>query len=345
MMGDLEDQVSSSAAGENVGALFRYDLANPVTVPDRTSTLVSIINERVAGKEVVYFRPELMRGASQVSPYRAVMFENNTNFSLEKGPVSIFAGGTFVGEGFLDRMEQGSTTFLTYSIDGKVVMAPTTRNSQEGMRLLKIIDGMIVSEVLEVSSSVYKVDNRHDEEVIAYVKTPKRSGWKLRNKPEGTVELPDSFVVPVTVAKGSSQELTVDWVKPVVRRVAIDTSLSTNVLKLYLASGKASPTVQQGIDKILKLKERIGDIDQDHSRYQKQHREASLDQDRVRANLNLLRKTPGNQALRAELTKKLAKLESNLGTLSGTIVKLSEEKAQLTREINVLIRGISVIEK
>ncbi len=345
MMSGIEDQMSSSAAGENVGALFRYDLQHPVTVPDRTSTLVSIINERVAGKEVVYFRPELIRGASQVHPYRAVMFENNTNFSLEKGPVSIFSGGTFVGEGFLDRMEQGSTTFLTYSIDGKVAMVPESRNTQEGMRLLKIIDGMIISEVLEVSASIYKVDNRHDEDVVAYVKTMKRSGWKLRSTPAGTVELPDSFVVPVTVSKGGKAELKIDWVKPVVRRLAIDTSLSTNVLKLYLASGKAPANVQASIDKILKLKERIGDIDQDHNRYRKQHNEATRDQNRVRDNLNLLRKSPGNRALRAQLTKKLAKLEADLGKLSGTIVKLSEEKAQLTREIKVLIRGVTVIEK
>ncbi len=345
MMSGIEEQMSSSAAGENVGALFRYDLQHPVTVPDRSSTLVSIINERVTGKEVVYFRPELIRGASQVHPYRAVMFENNTNFSLEKGPVSIFAGGTFVGEGFLDRMEQGSTTFLTYSIDGKVAMVPESRNTQEGMRLLKIIDGMIISEVLEVSASIYKVDNRHDEDVVAYVKTMKRSGWKLRNTPAGTVELPDSFVIPVKVSKGGKAELKIDWVKPVVRRLAIDTSLSTNVLKLYLASGKAPASVQASIDKILKLKVRIGDIDQDHSRYQKQHNEATRDQNRVRDNLNLLRKSPGNKALRAQLTKKLAKLEADLGKLSGTIVKLSEEKAQLTRQIKVLIRGVTVIEK
>lgn len=345
MMAELEKQVTDSAGGENVGALFRYDLNHPVTVPDRSSTLVSIINERVTGKEVVYFRPELMRGAAQVHPYRAVMFENNTGFSLEKGPVAIFAGGTFVGEGFLERMEQATTTFLTYSIDGKVAMSPSSRNSQEGMRLLKIIDGMIVSEVLEVSSSVYKVDNRHEEEVVAYVKTPKRMGWKLRNKPPGTVELPDAFVVPVTVAQGKSTELKVDWVKPMVRRVAIDTSLSTNVLKLYLKSGKAPPDVQKSLNKIIKLKARIGDIDEDHNRYQKQHYEATRDQNRVRDNLNLLRKSAGNSALRAELTKKLAKLEADLGKLSGQIVKLSEEKAKLNREIKVLIRGVTVIEK
>lgn len=343
MLEELEEQVASSAGGENVGALFRYDLNHPVTVPDRSSTLVSIINERVAGKEVVYFRPELMRGAAQVHPYRAVMFENGTGFSLEKGPVAIFAGGTFVGEGFLDRMEQGTTTFLTYSIDGKVAMAPSQKNSQEGMRLLKIIDGMIVSEVLEVSSSIYKVDNRHGEAVVAYVKTPKRMGWKLRKQPAGTVELPNSFVVPVDVAGSTSGELQIDWVKPVVRRVAIDTSLSTNVLKMYLQSGKAPPDVQKNIDRILKLKARISDVDEDHTRFQKQHYEHTRDQNRVRDNLNLLRKTPGNQALRAQLTRKLADLEASLGKLSGKIVKLSEEKAQLNREIKVIIRGISVI--
>lgn len=345
MMEELEEQVSSSAAGENVGALFRYDLKHPVTVPDRSSTLVSIINERVPGKEVVYFRPELMRGEGQVHPYRAVMFENDTGFSLEKGPVAIFAGGTFVGEAFLERMERGTTSFLTFSIDGNVAMSPTSENTQEGMKLLKIIDGMIVSEVLEVSSTIYKVDNRHDDDVVAYVKTGKRSGWKLRTTSEGIVELPDSFVVPVTVAKGKSKELKVDWVKPVVRRVAIDTSLSTNVLKLYLQSGQATPEVQKSIDKILTMKARISDIDEDHTRFQKQHAEASRDQERVRENLNLLRKSPGNTDLRSDLTKKLAALESDLGKLSGQVVKLSEEKATLDREIKAIIRTVTVIGK
>jgi hypothetical protein len=345
MMDELEQQVSSSAGGENVGALFRYDLKHPVTVPDRTSTLVSIINERVPGKEVVYFRPELMRGAAQVHPYRAVMFENDTGFSLEKGPVAIFAGGTFVGEGFLERMERGTTSFLTYSIDGNVAMAPSSSNTQEGMKLLKIIDGMIESQVLEVSSSIYKVDNRHEEDVVAYVKTPKRTGWKLRNQPAGTVELPDAFVVPVNVAKGASNSLKVDWIKPMVRRVAIDTSLSTNVLKLYLKSGQATPEVQKTIDKILSLKARISDIDEDHARFQKQHHEATRDQNRVRENLNLLRKSPGNVDLRNQLTRKLAALESDLGKLSGQIVKLSEEKANLERDIKNLIRSVTVIGK
>jgi hypothetical protein len=345
MAQELERQSASSAGGESVGALFRYDLQHPVTVPDRSSTLVSIINERVTGNEVVYFRPELMRGASQVHPYRAVMFENNTGFSLEKGPVSIFAGGTFVGEAFLERMEKNTTTFLTYSIDAHVAMSPRSMNSQEGMRLIKIIDGMIVSEVLEVSSTIYKIDNRHESDVVAYVKTPKRYGWKLRNQPEGTVELPDSFVVPATVAKGSTVELKVDWVKPNKRRVAIDTSLSTNVLKLYLKSGKAPPDVQKKLDQIIKLKARLSDIEEDHARLQKTHAEATRDQNRVRDNLNLLRKSPGNKKLREELTNKLANLEKELGKLSGQIVKISEEKAKINREIKVLIRSVTVIEK
>ncbi len=42
--------------GAEVGSLFRYDLKDKVTVPDRSSTLVAIGNKRVSGKEVVLFR-------------------------------------------------------------------------------------------------------------------------------------------------------------------------------------------------------------------------------------------------------------------------------------------------
>jgi hypothetical protein len=62
----------------------------------------------------------------------------------------------------------------------------------------------------------------------------------------------------------------------------------------------------------------------------------------VRKNLNLLRKTKGNAALQAELTRKLARLESELGKLSGRLVEISESTAELTTRMKVLIRSITL---
>lgn len=339
---ELERQAPSSAGGQQVGALFRYDIKDKVTIPDRSSTLVAIVNERVKGQEVVLFRPELTRGVRKSNPYRAVMFENGTGSTLEKGPVTIYSRGTFVGEGFVERMQQASTSFLTYSIDGNVTSANKMGTKDEGLRLLKIIDGMITSEVLRVETTTYSLDNKHAESITAYFKTMKRQGWKLRSRPANTVETADAFFVPVTVSAQGTAELPVEWVRPTTRRVGIDTSLSTTVLQIYMNAGEAPRRIRKTIKEILDIKRQLNDLAEEAARLEKLHRAASADQARVRKNLKLLTKTKGNQALRNELTRKLAKQEQELGKLSGQLVRLSEQQAGLKNRMNALIRTISL---
>ncbi len=338
----LESQATPSAEGTSVGALFRYDISDPVTIPDRSSTLVAIVNERVEGQEGVLFRPELTHGSAKSHPYRVITFRNSTGFTLEKGPVAVYSGGTFVGESFVERMEKGTTAFLTYSIDGNVTLVAERGTSQEGLRLLKIIDGQIISEVLEIDRTTYKIENRHDKPVTAYVKTARRSGWTLRKQPSGTIETADAFFLPIEVASSGSAELPLEWTKKLVRQVGIDTSVSTTVLRVYLEAGTAPPEVQKQLKQVLELKGRIGDIDTEHARLEKQHRDFSQEQSRVRDNLNLLRKSRGNEALQKTLVEKLAKLEEDLGKLSGKMVRLSDEKAGLSSQMNIIIRNISL---
>lgn len=342
MSAALESQAAPSAEGAAVGALFRYDLPDPVTIPDRSSTLVAIVNERVEGAEGVLFRPELTSGAAKTHPYRVVVFKNSTGFTLEKGPVAVYSGGTFVGESFVERMEKGTTTFLTYSVDGNVALATERGTSQEGLKLLKIVDGQIVSEVLEIDRSTHKIENRHEKPVTAFVKVGRRSGWTLRKQPSGTIETAEAFFLPVEVSGAGSAELQVEWTKKLVRQVGIDTGVSTTVLRVYLEAGTAPPEVAKQLRRVLEIKARIGDIEREEGRLEKQHRELSAEQGRVRDNLNLLRKTKGNEALQKTLVEKLATLEADLGQLSAKRVKLSDEKAELSGQMTVIIRQITL---
>lgn len=338
----LEGQGGPSVEGAAVGSLFRYDLQDPVTVPDRSSTLVAIVNKRVSGEEVVLFRPEITGSYGETHPYRAVMFKNDSGFALEKGPVTIYSHGTFVGEGFLERMEKGTTSFVSYSIDGNVNLSSHQGTRHEGLRLLKIIDGQIVSEVLEIHATTYDIENRHPTPITAYVKTARRQGWTLRNKPENTIETPDSYLVPAHVEANSKAALNVEWTKKVVRREGIDTTLSASLLKVYLESGKAPPAIAKKLQEVVALKRRIDEIDRETRRVEKLHRNLSTDQERVRKNLKMLGKTHGNAALRRELEQKLADQERELGKLSGQLVRFSEERAGLQAKLNVLIRTITL---
>jgi hypothetical protein len=313
-----------------------------VTVPDSSSTLVNIVNKRVTGGEVVLFRPELTRSYEGSHPYRAVRLTNTSGFTLEKGPVTIYSQGTFVGEGFLERLEKGATIFLTYAIDGRVTMTRQQDWTQEVVRMLKIANGKIQSEMLHVDRRRFKVINRHEKPITAYVKSIPRSGYKLRTTPAGTVQTAGASYVPVTVAAGGTQELGIEWISPTRRWLAVDTSMATSVLKLFLGSGRVPASIKPTLDKILTAKRRLEEIRRETERISKLKSELSSDQSRIRSNLNLLRKVKGNAALRARLTRNLAKLEDRLTKLTSQYVKLDEERARLRGTMQALIGEITL---
>ena len=337
----LEKQVRTNVKTQKVGSLFRYDLKDPVTVPDSSSTLVNIVNTRMPGGEVVLFRPELTRGYKASHPYRAVRFTNNTELTLEQGPVTIYSHNTFVGEGFLEQMEKGATIFLTYSIDGKVTLTRRRNWDREVVKLLRISGGQIYSEVLSVDRRTFTVTNRHEKPITAFVKSLPPSGrHKLRKPPKDTVTTASANYVPVVVPAGGTAKLVIEWVSPTKTWYGVDSSMATTVLKLYSSSGKVPAAIRPTLEKILKAKSRLIEISAETRRISKLKAELTRDVSRIRANLNLLRKVKGNAGLRARMTRSLAKLELKLGKLTASYVKLDEERALLRGTMRALIGEI-----
>lgn len=339
---DLEKAVRRSASGQKLGSLFRYDLTDRITVPDSSSTLVNIVNARVPGKEVVLFRPELTSRSGTSHPYRAVQLVNTSGFSLEKGPVAIYARRTFMGEAFLERLNKDQTIFLTYAIDPHVSMTRKEVYSSAPVRLLKIHGGMIVSEVMRIYRTRYTVTNHHEKPITAYVKSIRRAGYKLRTKAKGIVGGSNAIYAPITVKPGTTRVLTVEWVSPVRRRLAINTHLAMTVLKMYIGTGKVPPRIKPILDKIIGARVRINNLSAEIGRIWRVRRTLEADQRRVRANLKLLRKVRGNARLKARLLKSLGNLEVRLSRLTARYVKLDEKRAGLRAKMRIWIGQITL---
>jgi hypothetical protein len=332
----MAQQAPASAQGAAMGALFRYDLVDPVTVPDGTSNLVSIVNAQIKGGQVVLFRP------GESSGYRAVKLTNATGSTLERGPVAIYDGSTFAGEAFVDRMAPDSTAFLTYAQEGAMSLTRNETSAEEGGRLMKISAGIIETEVMQVRKISLAVKNDGGEALTAYIKTPVYSGYNLRNKPQDSVDTPDAIFVPVRAEARSTGKIELEWVQPVVRRIGIDTDVSTSVLRIYLGSGKVPREIEAPIKELLQLKERLANNRNESQRLERTKQQQENDQARVRANIDTLRRTAGNQELLQSLSRKLADIDGELSTLSAKIVRLSEESAELERKMSQVIKGITL---
>jgi hypothetical protein len=333
----LQSQFLAETQTAQVGSLFRYDLQSPVSVPDRTSTLVNIINSRVSAAEVAMFRPEYIGGTLPTHPYRAVRLTNDTPFTLEQGPVTIYSDGTFLGEGLLERVEPNSTHFLGFSLDSHVSLSSDSSYTSGESKVVHIHAGVFTLEVQNQELMTHSLRNLHEEAITAFLKTDRRADWTLENPPAGVVETPDALWVPVRVPGRGSAKLELNWKQKSQQSTNIDTDMDAERLVVTLRNTKLPPEVDAGLQLILAVKREADSVDREVSQVEKLKATLEADQARVRDNLDTLRKTKGNAELQHTLAQKIAKLEQQLGETSGRLVQLMERRAELSKQMSDML--------
>lgn len=329
----LQSQFVAQARAEQMGSLFRYDLESPVNVPDRTSTLVNIVNARVNASEVAMFRPEYPGGPLPTHPYRAVRLTNDTAFTLDQGPVTIYSSDTFVGEGFLERVEPHATHFVGFSLDSKVSLDSASSFTEGGTRLLRIQGGLLTLETQNRETHRHTFRNLHDKPVEAFVKLTRRPDWTLASPPKGVVETPDALWVPSSIPAQGSKTLELTWEQTARQTTSVDTDLSAERLVFTLRNTQLPPQLEAALQGILQLKREAEQVDRELEHQSRLKNALESDQERVRENLDTLRKTKGNAPLQQALAAKLSKLEQELGSVSGKVVELIERRAEISKRL------------
>ena len=88
-------------------ARTRYDLPAAVTIPDKSATMVMLLDQRVPGEVIALYAPDGGVPESSSHPFRVARFTNKTGGLLERGPLAIFSEGAFVGQGMTDPLPDG----------------------------------------------------------------------------------------------------------------------------------------------------------------------------------------------------------------------------------------------
>jgi len=334
----LEKSFRALVSGTRVGSLFRYDIDEPVTIRDRQSALVSILNKKVPAADVLLYRMDV----AKENPYRAVRLTNTTGYIIEKGPVAIYKDGNFVGEAVGGQVEANTSTFIPYSVDSRIVISLDERNDQEGARLLKIYNGQIVCEVKQLAIHKYTVFNRSGEKATLYVQRQHRTGWKLTQPKDGILVEKKHYFVPIELAAKGKTEVEVKEETPVRRWVGLSSTLAKEAIALYLRDPAADPKISGPLKEALALQEQIGTLDREIARLNRAKQTYSERQGQVRDNLKLLGKSIRNADLAQKLTTTLKQLENDLNQVTRQLVAKDMKRSELQDRLTVLIKSITL---
>jgi hypothetical protein len=334
-----DSDVRAGVQGRDLGDLFEYRLAEPVTIRKNQSALVPILSSTVEAERV-----SVWNTSSGRRPLSALWLTNSTPYSLDGGSFSVLENNTFTGEGLMDALKPGERRLLSYATDLALqVDARSEGGGPEQVMSVRIARGALLVQREYRDKRIYTARNDDSRARVLVIEHPNRSGagWKIvgTTKPDETAPSVYRFRVPV--AGKSTATLNVDEMRPELASYQIAT-LSDDQVALFVRQRTITPEVEQAVRPILGKKREIAAVSSEISTREAQRKEIYSDQERLRENLKALKGSSEEKALVARYTRQLDEQESRLDALKKEMADRELQRQKLQGELNAMIEALKM---
>jgi hypothetical protein len=341
----LRRSTDASARSERISGLTRVDLSTPVTLPDGTSTMVAVINEQIAAEQTFLYKPGGGGYGYEANPYRVVRFQNSTQYVLEPGPISIYSGGSFVGEGLSEAVGAGTSVTIPFAVEPGIMVTSAKQYSGEEMTVTRIVRGVLEVESFYQTTTTWDVRGPADPKGFkVLIRQPQTgSNYELAKRPEGTEDLEDAWLIPVVVAPNqTSASLQVVEQTPSKISLAIWDQQALALLEKFLAADNLDAAARKKLEPVVDLRRQIGRIDTEVDGLRRQQAELEQRADQTRRNLESIKKDPAAGALRQKLNARLDEFSSEADTKGRKIVELESKRLELKIELEDMIQDLDL---
>ena len=342
----LRRSTLAQARTASVSGLTRFDIDNRVTVPEGTSTMVAIINSEVEGEETFLYRPGGAGMGYEANPYRVVRFKNATPFVLEPGPISIYAGGSFVGEGLSDTVGTNTSATIPFAVEPGIMVTTGSKYDGDEMRLVKMSRGILEIESFARKVTTYTVKAQTMNEGFNVLVRHPKAGWnyELTTRPDGTEDLPDAYLLKVTVPPGKKEgTLSVTEQTPSRREMSIWDSPALPLLEKLILATDLTPEIRAKLQPIVDRRRAIGKFDEQLDGLKRQRDVNDQRANETRQNLESIQKDQAATALRQKLTKRLDDFSNEGNRLGRDMAELERQRMEKRIELEDMLQDLDVL--
>lgn len=341
----LRRSTQAKARASSVSGMTRFDLSERVSVPNGSSTMVAILNREVEAEETFLFRPGGAGMGYDTNPYRVVRFKNSSPFVLEPGPLSIYAGGSFVGEGLSDTVGTGTSATVPFAVEPSIMVTSRAKYKGDEMRLVRIIRGVLEVEQFSRTETTWNVRGPRQDKTWKVLVRHNQAGshYELVDRPEGTEDLPNAYLVPVVVPKGKVEsEVTLVEQTPSRTTVSIWDGRAVKLMATLLMSAELTPKMRKTLQPIVDRRTAIGRIDTQVDGLKRQQVELDQRARQTRENLEAIKKDPAASSLRKKLSGRLDEFTKDGDKIGRKIVELQSQRLEQKIELEDLLQDLDL---
>ena len=331
---ELQRSVVSAAQATELGELFEYAIATPVSLNRQKSAMLPIVNAPVAGTKVSIYNATV----HAKHPLSGLRLENATDLYLMQGPITVFEAGAYAGDARLADLAPGQTQLISYAIDLKTEVQAADPVQEQELVSVHIQKGVLIATRRAMTEQQYTVRNRDQKPKTVLIEHPYRSDWELTQPPEPTERTRDVYRFTVEVAPDQTAELLVREEQPREQTLRLSDA-GPDVILAYIRAPQISDNVKQALQRVVALRQQLDATTEEREQLEQQIRDIANEQQRIRQNMERLDR---NASLYTRYVSKLDQQESAIETLQQEIAQLVATEQQQRQALQAFLLGLEL---
>jgi len=327
---DAPSSVAPAAEARELGELFEYRFARPVTVKQGESAMLPFLQQKVTARKLLVYAESM-----GLNPMYAAEILNSTGKTLDGGPLTVFEPGGYGGEALIETLKAGDKRLVSYGVDLGTRVATAFDSGKELLRELRFRRSVLTTKTAFQETKTYTIRNVDAKPKTLIVEHPKRPQYELvEMKPAATTA--GAWRFEVTVKPESVEKFKVTEERIVEQTVAV-TNLTPDVLLSYALNKSLTPAGRQQLEQIAAQKRRVAALDKSMQDTEAELRGLVEDENRLRQNIYTLNNITGQRETVQKYATELTVVAGKLTGLRDQVSALRKQKTAAEAELAAMI--------
>jgi hypothetical protein len=309
-----ETGAASVATAADVGELFRYDIADPVTLERKQAAMLPILGHDIEGEKLSIYNPAVQARY----PLNGLMLTNTTGDHLMQGPVTVFDDNTYAGDAQLPDLKPGEKRLISYALDLGVAVDVEQKSHPTEVTSVKVAKGTLIVINKSVDHRVYNLNNKLDKTRTVVIEQPMSDDWKLVEPAEPFEKADNTYRFKTTVDAHKTEAYPVRFEFIHSTHYGLS-DMDLGQIRIYQRNAAISKSVRDALAKVIQMRSDLDDTRRQIQSREQTIRETEQDEESTRRNIGVLpAKSDDRAALQRDLmamVRKVQDLRKQIGDL------------------------------
>jgi hypothetical protein len=325
--GDMRQSVSSAATGKAMGELFQYNVSAPVTVGRGQSAMVPIVSSMLKFKKDLIYNGQKMA----THPVATMRFNNRTDLTLERGPVTVMEAGEYVGEAVLPFTTNEAEAVISYAVELGVHVKEELQ-TESRLESLQLQSAYLWQNFYDIRRTTYQVDNRTAQAKKVLIEHNRSGSYQLFDMTEPTEKTLDTYRYEVSASAGKITNFMVQERYLRASRMEIR-NLSYQNLQQYFNDKFLDDHAYQELKGLLDLWAEISNLEKEIVAQEQQRGKIYQMQEQAQKNMVVLAKEGEEGALRSRYVQQISQSEEELNKIKNEISRMQADIKRKQQQI------------